>query len=136
MTNSIHILSAKMIFNLIEVIISKDTRQGAANTLYTLLDASIDKIESMATVLTSLMEKIERAKKGESDPIDSGFIEKARPVSGATYAIEKPEEAIIGAYPVFVFDIILNSFRFRRASYPFPNHVARLPAHFTRSQES
>ncbi|KAI0921097.1 hypothetical protein AcW2_006184 [Taiwanofungus camphoratus] len=92
--NSVHILSAKMIYTFIEVIIAKDTHQGAARMLTTLLDASVDKVESMADVHAKLVSKVEKIKRGESDTVDFTVIEKSRPVAGATYAIEKPEEVI------------------------------------------
>ncbi|KAL6299677.1 atypical/PIKK/TRRAP protein kinase [Sparassis latifolia] len=109
LTNHLHILSAKMIFNLVEVIVTKDSRQGAGRILTTLLEASVDKIESLADVRVELTDKIEKAKKGESDLVDFTFIEKARPVSAAIYAIEKPED-VIHEYRV-VFRTMLHMLR-------------------------
>ncbi|KAH9951586.1 hypothetical protein B0H21DRAFT_818036 [Amylocystis lapponica] len=91
----LHVLSAKMMFNLIDVFVAKDTKQGAARMLTTLLHASVNKVESMADIQVELSEKIERIKKGEVDTADYSFIEKSRPISGATYAIDKPEDVIV-----------------------------------------
>lgn len=119
--NSVHILSAKMIYTFIEVIIAKDTHQGAARMLTTLLDASVDKVESMADVHAKLVSKVEKIKRGESDTVDFTVIEKSRPVAGATYAIEKPEEVINGTFPHILLSFLL---------IPFPQNIAPSSVHF------
>ncbi|PCH41022.1 hypothetical protein WOLCODRAFT_151061 [Wolfiporia cocos MD-104 SS10] len=88
----LHGMSAKMTYNLIEAILTKDTNQGASRTLKLILDASVDKLESVATVQDQVSNKVARMKKGEDDPIDDFFIEKSRPIAGASYAVDKMEE--------------------------------------------
>ena len=48
LSNQMHILSAKMIYNVIEVIVAKETHPAAARLLTAILEASVDKLESMA----------------------------------------------------------------------------------------
>ena len=91
-SGNLHMIFAKMMFTLIEVIVTKDTHQNAARILSNMLDTCVDKLES----LTAVQEELEKIKGGPPDQIDIAFIEKARPVSGAVYAIEKPEEAFTG----------------------------------------
>lgn len=44
---------------------------------------------------------LERARSGDQEPaIDSFFIEKSRPVGGALYAVEKPEDVMLGAHNI------------------------------------
>lgn len=86
-----------MIYNVIEVIVAKETHQAAARLLTTILEASVDKLESMAVVQAETLTRIERQKKGETGDTDVTSIEKARPVAGANYATEKPEDVILGS---------------------------------------
>jgi transformation/transcription domain-associated protein len=85
-----------MMFNLIEVIVTKDTPQGTTRVLGTMFETCVDKLEAMTTMQEELATVMEKTKAGEKDLIDVGFIEKARPVAGAVYAIEKPEDVIHG----------------------------------------
>ncbi|KZT05505.1 atypical/PIKK/TRRAP protein kinase [Laetiporus sulphureus 93-53] len=90
----LHVLSAKIIFSTIDIILVKDTKQGAGRTLTSLLDACVDKLESIANVQAQLVSKAENPKGGEETSAEFSIIEKARPISGAMYAIEKPEETM------------------------------------------
>lgn len=92
LSGNLHMIFAKMMFTLIEVIVTKDTHQNAARILSNMLDTCVDKLES----LTAVQEELEKIKAGSPDQIDIAFIEKARPVAGAVYATEKPEEAFTG----------------------------------------
>jgi len=89
LSSNLHTLFAKMMFNLIEII--TNTPQNAGRLLGTILDTCVDKLDSMSAV----QEELERMKKAEND-IDIAFIERARPVAGAVYAVEKPEDAVHG----------------------------------------
>lgn len=104
--NQLHVLAGKVLYNLIEVITVKDTPQDAARLLSAILDASVDKLETMAVVVEEVMAKIEATNKGEAVPIDYPFIEKSRPVAGAVYALEKPEDVLIGMYPYNECDVL------------------------------
>jgi transformation/transcription domain-associated protein len=124
-----HMVSARMLYNMVDVVVQKDDQQSASKLLSMLLKGCIDKIESMALVLKEVTAKMERANASktdskteiktdaktdvksenkadaktstgadndEGDVVDISFIEKARPIASATYAVEKPEELIIG----------------------------------------
>ena len=78
-----------MNFNLIEVIITKD---NAGHILGAILETCVDKLDAM----TAVQEELDRIKKGGNDKVDVAFIEKARPVASAVYAVEKPEEVVHG----------------------------------------
>ena len=99
--DSVHHLCAKVVLGLVEAIVAKDTQQNAARTLKTVLDAYVDKITAMAEAQVHLANKIAaatKAGKGKVDEsvVDATAIEKARPYGGATYAVEKPAEALLG----------------------------------------
>ncbi|OCH94107.1 atypical/PIKK/TRRAP protein kinase [Obba rivulosa] len=101
LANSLHILAAKTIYNLIDVIIAKDTQPRAARMLLMLLDASVSKVESIAFVQDELRKKIENRDNNEPDPTDTALLEKSRPVLGAVYATEKAED-ILSEYRMLV----------------------------------
>ena len=92
LTSNLHTLFAKTMFGLIEIIVNKDTQQNAGRILGAILETCADKLDAM----TMVQDELERIKKGESGKVDIAFIEKSRPVAGAIYAIEKPEEAVHG----------------------------------------
>lgn len=89
-------------FNHIDTITTKDTPSNAARVLGAMLETCVDKLEAM----TAVQDELEKIKKGESDKIEISLIERARPVAGAVYAIETPEEAIRGQYFCFPRAII------------------------------
>jgi transformation/transcription domain-associated protein len=92
LSSNLHTLFAKMMFNLIEIISTADTPQNAGRLLGAILDTCVDKLDSMSAV----QEELEKIKKAGNDNVDIAFIERARPVAGAVYAVEKPEDAIHG----------------------------------------
>ena len=92
-----HLLSAKMIFNLIDGEITKDTHQNAARVLTTLLEASVDKVDSLVSVQVEKLSRVAKDKEGvENDFQDFALIEKSRPLLGPCYATEKPEDNMGG----------------------------------------
>jgi transformation/transcription domain-associated protein len=94
--HNLHTLFSKMMFGLIENITTKDTPQGAARVLTAMFETCVNKVEAMTLVLDNAFERMEKGKNGEGQGIDLVLIEKARPVAGAAYATEKPEEVIHG----------------------------------------
>ncbi|EPT03792.1 hypothetical protein FOMPIDRAFT_150002 [Fomitopsis schrenkii] len=99
--DNLHHLCAKVVLGIVEAIIAKDTQQNAARTLKSVLDAYVDKITAMAEAQVHLANKAAaatKAGKGKLDEsvVDATTIEKARPYGGATYAVEKPGEAVLG----------------------------------------
>ncbi|TFY60353.1 hypothetical protein EVJ58_g5210 [Rhodofomes roseus] len=98
---SMHHLCAKVIYGLVDHIATKDTPQNAARTLRTVLDATVDKVSSLADTQAYLANKVanmSKAEKGKEDDISVDYttIDKARPVGGAMYAVEKPGDALVG----------------------------------------
>lgn len=106
LSNNLHMMAAKMIYNMIESITQKDTQQSAAKLLGMLLESSVQKLESMALIYKEVMARVERTKqkasKDDPDVPDFATIEKARPAAGATYAVEKPEELLQGKITLYV----------------------------------
>jgi hypothetical protein len=84
-------ISAKMLINLTDVIVAKDTQQGASRLLTSLLETCVDRLHTMTVVHEEQVTRLDRVKKGEVDIVDIAFIENAKPVGSATYAAEKPE---------------------------------------------
>lgn len=90
-------LCAKMMFNMTEAIVGKDTPEGAAVTVNFMMQTYSDKMRalvSMADFASSRVEK-QKASKEEED-LDISFIEKERPTAKALYATENPEEVLKG----------------------------------------
>src|SRR5437588_318020 len=102
-----------MMFGLIENITTKDTPQGASRVLTAMFETCVDKVEAMTLVLDNALERIERAKNGEGQGVDFLLIEKTRPVAGAAYATEKPEEVIHGKNTFDVHELPLDAVRYR-----------------------
>ena len=105
-------VSARMIFNLVEAIRNKETPVETSKILAILFEGCVDKFESMAIVLEEVFAKIERAHlkpasrgdEGESKSEDTEagavaailLLERARPIASTTCAVEKPEELLVG----------------------------------------
>ena len=96
LANTTTILATKITFQIIEVIIAKFTSSDAAKLIMTIMDSFIDKLESLVIVLTEVMGKYGRIQTEDTAFAEFALIEKARPVAGATYAVEKPEELVVG----------------------------------------
>ena len=93
-------LCGKVLFILIEVLMAKETPQNAARTLMSMLDTCVDKVEAMVIMLDEVAARAEETNKGETgkEIIDVIFIETAKPVGAAAYALERPEDFIKGLY--------------------------------------
>ncbi|KAG1725224.1 hypothetical protein EDD22DRAFT_961666 [Suillus occidentalis] len=83
LSHNLHTLFFKMMFGLIDLIENITTKNTA-------------QVEAMTLVLDNTLERLEKAKNGEEEGVDFLPIEKTRPVAGAAYATEKPEEVIHG----------------------------------------
>ncbi|KDQ64542.1 hypothetical protein JAAARDRAFT_28186 [Jaapia argillacea MUCL 33604] len=92
-TSNVHTVFIKMMMNFIEPILTKDTQQNSARVIGAILDACVDRLEAMNVVQAEALVRLDRMKKGEK-LVDFAFVEKARPVGGATYALEKPEDVL------------------------------------------
>jgi len=83
-------------FNLIDPILKKETAQGAARILGAMFETGMDRLDALTVVQEEIAASLESINNGVKDTVDAAFIEKARPVGGAIYAIEKPDEVIHG----------------------------------------
>jgi transformation/transcription domain-associated protein len=90
-------MSAKMMFGLTEPILLKESKQGAARLLGAMFETCLERLEALALVHDEVAGSLARIKEGSTVVVlDAAIIEKARPVGGAIYATEKPEEVIHG----------------------------------------
>jgi len=97
--NSLHTMSAKMMFGLTEPIMAKETPQGAARLLGAMFETCLERMEALAVIYDEVTARLAKSKDDPSVVIlDAAFIEKARPVGSAMYALEKPEDIIQGIY--------------------------------------
>ena len=98
LTISTHILSAKMAYNSVEVIVTKSasSKHTAAKVLVAMLEISTAKLESMLTVHQDILTRTEKMKNGESVGSDMIAIEKSRPYAVALFASEKTENILPG----------------------------------------
>jgi len=85
-------------FNLIETVVTKDTPDGAAKVLTTLMETCVDRLESLAAVLDEVQQRSERHKNEEAESGNFFMVEKARPVASAVYAADDPDSVLSGEY--------------------------------------
>lgn len=85
-----------MMFGLTDAILAKETSQGAAKLLMIMFESCLERLEALATVQEQVSTLLERPKNEVTSDPDIFQIEKARPVGGATYAVDKPEDTITG----------------------------------------
>jgi transformation/transcription domain-associated protein len=93
---NVHTLSLKMMFNLIDCVLAKQSPEEATKTICALFESCIEKLESLVIVLSEASAQIERKKTGGPEVIDCVYIERHRPVDNAMYATDKPEDILIG----------------------------------------
>jgi transformation/transcription domain-associated protein len=97
--NNLHVVFAKMMFGLTDIIAAKETPQGAAKLLEALLQTCIEKLESLCVVYNDLHGEPTKEKVTAGDSgSDALLVEKARPACAAVYASERPEEIFHGRY--------------------------------------
>ncbi|EPQ59490.1 hypothetical protein GLOTRDRAFT_136350 [Gloeophyllum trabeum ATCC 11539] len=99
--SNVHIMFAKVIINLADGIVQKDNRQLANRALTSLLESCIERLEAMNTVQHEVSLKLESQRNGEQTVMDYASMDKSRPVAGAMYALEKPEEVLHEARLLF-----------------------------------
>lgn len=102
---NLHTLFAKMMFGLADVIVAKETSQGAARLLETMFETCLEKLEGLCVVQADVSAILERNKQKDfpvhQDP-DATAIEKARPIGGAVNYIEKPEDILVGKFILYI----------------------------------
>ncbi|KAK2466244.1 hypothetical protein APHAL10511_001886, partial [Amanita phalloides] len=107
--NNMHLLFAKMIFGLADVVVNKDTPQGTAQLLGAVFRTCLDRLEALSMVQDELTASMERQKMNETTVPDMILIEKARPVGGAVFAVEKSEDVLHESR--LIFRTLLHGFR-------------------------
>jgi len=98
LNGSIQTMCAKLLMNLIDCIIQKDTPEGCIQILQGLMVTCIDKLESLNELRNEVMASTQRAKSGTADSADPLLIEKAKPHAGAAYATEAVDDILKGEY--------------------------------------
>lgn len=94
----VHPMFAKIIISLIDTIVSKE-KAPASKILVYILDTCLDRLDALNVVLEEVYASLERAKNNKKEELyDAAFIEKARPLGGAAYMLEKPEDVIHGVF--------------------------------------
>lgn len=95
-------MCAKIIISLIDTIVSKDKAPATKILLY-ILDTCLDRLDALNVMLEEAYAALERAKNNKkNESYDAAFIEKARPLGGAAYMLEEPEDVIHSAFPFFM----------------------------------
>ncbi|KAF8655244.1 hypothetical protein AX16_003148 [Volvariella volvacea WC 439] len=112
--NNLHTMFAKMMLGLTDAILTKETPQGAARLLQVMFETCLERLETLCVVQDEVLASAERLKAGGT-PLDTSFIEKARPVAGATFALDKPDDVIIESRTVF--KSLLHGFRVCLAAF-------------------
>lgn len=102
LSTHMHVMSAKVILNLIEIEVQKDIHQNAAYILTMLLEACVDKLDSHVSVQAERISKATNDKEAASEFVDFPAIEKSRPLVKPGYATEKLEDHV-GGMSVFSF---------------------------------
>ena len=97
LSTHMHVMSAKMILHLVELEVVKDTHQNATRNLMMLLEACVDKVDSLVSVQAERLSKAPKEKDAASEFKDFATIERSRPLVNPCYATEKPEDHVGGA---------------------------------------
>ncbi|KAF8640045.1 hypothetical protein AX17_001287 [Amanita inopinata Kibby_2008] len=122
--NNMHILFAKMIFGLADVVVNKDTPQGTARLVSAIFRTCLERLEALSIVQDEVIASSERQKKHEAAVPGITLVEKSRPIGGVVFAIEKPEDVIHESR--LVFRTLLHGFRvclstLRKCDAPTPD---------------
>ncbi|KAF8195850.1 FAT domain-containing protein [Mycena galopus ATCC 62051] len=105
----VHPMFAKILISLIDTIVSKDNVPATKILVY-ILDTCLDRLDALNVVLEEVYASVERAKAGKKEEsFDAAFIEKGRPLGGAAFMLERPEEVIQDSRNLF--KTLLHGFR-------------------------
>ncbi|KAJ3722891.1 FAT domain-containing protein [Lentinula raphanica] len=107
--NNLHTLFAKVLIGLSDAIVTKDTPQNAAYLISLTFNTCLDRLEALTVIHEEIAAAAEKAKDTDAVIINDAYIEKARPVGGAVYALEKPEEIMMESR--LLFRTLLHGFR-------------------------
>ncbi|KAH7879876.1 uncharacterized protein C8R40DRAFT_1034987 [Lentinula edodes] len=107
--NNLHTLFAKVLIGLSDAIVNKETPQNAAFLITLTFNTCLDRLDALTVIHEEIAAAAERTKNGETSILNDAYIEKARPVGGAVYALEKPEEIMMESR--LLFRTLLHGFR-------------------------
>ncbi|KIK68099.1 hypothetical protein GYMLUDRAFT_36928 [Collybiopsis luxurians FD-317 M1] len=107
--NNLHTLFAKVLIGLSDAILTKETPQNAAYLITLMFNTCLDRLEALTVIHEEIAVATELSKNGETVIVNDAYIEKARPVGGAVYALEKPEEVMMESR--LLFRTLLHGFR-------------------------
>lgn len=96
--NNLHTLFAKVLIGLSDAIVNKETPQNAAFLITLTFNTCLDRLDALTVIHEEIAAAAERTKNGETSILNDAYIEKARPVGGAVYALEKAEEIMMGMF--------------------------------------
>lgn len=84
-------------FGTAEAIISRETGKATAVILEGMFKTCLDRLDALIITHERVSALVERTKSGETQPVmDDLFIEKARPIGGASFASEKLDDVMNG----------------------------------------
>ncbi|KAJ7068316.1 hypothetical protein C8F01DRAFT_1364679 [Mycena amicta] len=112
----IYPMFGKILLSLVDVIVLQE-KGAATKILVYVLDAFLDRLEALHVVLDDVHVAVERVKNNQKEELyDAGYIERSRPLGGAAYLTEKPEEVIQDSRNLFKtllhgFRILLTAFK-------------------------
>ncbi|KAJ3865184.1 hypothetical protein EV359DRAFT_39363 [Lentinula novae-zelandiae] len=107
--NNLHTLFAKVLIGLSDAIVNKETPQNAAFLITLTFNTCLDRLDALTVIHEEIAAAAERTKNGETSILNDAYIEKARPVGGAVYALEKAEEIMMESR--LLFRTLLHGFR-------------------------
>ncbi|KAI9508927.1 FAT domain-containing protein, partial [Russula earlei] len=94
LSSSVHTLAGKMMFNLIDTVVAKDTPDGASKVLTALMETCVGRLESLSAVLDEVQQRSEHSKNEEAKLGNFFMVEKARPVASSVYAADDPDNVL------------------------------------------
>lgn len=98
LNGAIQTMCAKLLMNLVECVLQKDTPEGSVQVLHALFITCVDKLSALHNMHTEVVAYAQRAKAGKVDQTDIVHIEKMKPVMAAAFVNETLEEVLKGRY--------------------------------------
>ncbi|KZT41150.1 hypothetical protein SISSUDRAFT_1059707 [Sistotremastrum suecicum HHB10207 ss-3] len=98
---AIQTMCAKLLMTVTDSITTKETQDGAATTLYSLLESDINKLRTIVTIHDELQSEKTKQQGGSTGSRDLSIIsvEKLKPLYGAAYVFENPDDVLRGRLP-------------------------------------
>ena len=94
-TLNVQTICAKMMFNMVDAILAKQTPENAVGILEALVFTCVNKMEALVIIHDEVTSRAERAQRKE-EFFDAMDIEKERPFASAAYATESPPDFLRG----------------------------------------